>query len=167
VPSSVDPILNELREEVPAIRRVLERIPQDKLAWKPHPKSRSLGELASHVANIPGMAEKIANSDEFTPGTVQPYTMKSADEIRAAFEKNVRAAEQALSNMSEQTAAGSWRMVFQGKEILRKPRLAALRTNVLNHIYHHRGQLSVYLRLLDVSVPPVDGPTADENPFVK
>lgn len=153
MPSIVEPILIELREEVPAMRRVLERIPSEKLAWKPHPKSRSLGELATHLANIPGMVEKIANSDEFSPGTVAPSTMKSAEEIRAAFEKNVRTAEAALTNMSEQTALGSWRMVFQGREILRKSRLAAFRTNVLNHIYHHRGQLSVYLRLLDVSVP--------------
>ncbi|HLW98589.1 MAG TPA: DinB family protein [Candidatus Acidoferrales bacterium] len=161
----VEPIYNEFREEMPATRRLLERVPADKLAWKPHPKSRSLGELATHVANIPGMVERIANQDEFAPGSIAPGTMNSVEEIRAAFEKNARAGEEILSNMTEKTATGSWRLVFKGKEIFKKPRVAVLRTNVLNHLYHHRGQLGVYLRLLDVPVPVVYGPTADENPF--
>ena len=161
----VEPILTEFRDEVPATRRALERIPPDKLTWKPHQKSRSLGELAMHIANIPGMAERVANSDEFTPGSVPPPSAISVEEIRAAFEKNVRTAEELLGSMTEQTALGNWRLVFKGKEIFRKPRVAVLRTNLLNHWYHHRGQLSVYLRLLDVPVPVVYGPTADENPF--
>lgn len=161
----VEPILKEFHEEVPATRRLLERIPADKLAWRPHQKSRSLGELAMHIATIPGMAERVANFDEFTPGTVPPPSANSVEDIRAAFEKNVRTAEELLSNMSEQAALGNWRLVFKGKEIFRKPRLGVLRTNLLNHLYHHRGQLSVYLRLLDVPVPVVYGPTADENPF--
>ena len=161
----VESILNEFREEVPATRRVLERIPADKLGWKPHPKSRSLGELAMHVANIPGMAERIVKFDEFSPGSVPPPAANSVEEIRATFEKNARTAEEILSNMTEQTASGNWRMTFKGKEIFKKPRIAVLRTNLLNHLYHHRGQLSVYLRLLDVPVPVVYGPTADENPF--
>lgn len=163
--AAIEAILTEFREEVPAIRRILDRVPQDKLAWKPHQKSRALGELAMHIANLPGMVQRIAKSDEFTPGSVQPTPVNSVEQIRSAFEKNAHAAEEALSNMTEQTALATWRMVFKGKEILRKTRVAALRTNVLNHLYHHRGQLSVYLRLLDVPVPPVYGPTADENPF--
>ncbi|HJY87274.1 MAG TPA: DinB family protein [Candidatus Acidoferrales bacterium] len=111
----VEPILNELREEIPATRRVLERIPADKLAWKPHQKSRSLGELAMHIANIPGMAERVANSAEFTPGSVPPPSANSVEEIRAAFEKNARTAEEVLSNITEQTALGNWRLVFKGK----------------------------------------------------
>jgi uncharacterized damage-inducible protein DinB len=86
-------------------------------------------------------------------------------EICAAFEKNVRTAEDLLGKMTAQTASAYWRLVFKGKEIFRKPRAAVLRTALLNHLYHHRGQLSVYLRLLDVPVPVVYGPTADENPF--
>ena len=163
--SLTESILNEFREEVPATRRVLERIPADKLAWKPHAKSRSLGELAMHVANIPGMAERIIKADEFSPGATPPAPVKSVEEIRATFEKNARTAEELLGALTDETAMGSWRLVFKGKEIFRKPRVAALRTNLLNHIYHHRGQLSVYLRLLDVPVPVVYGPTADENPF--
>lgn len=161
----VEPIYNEFREEMPATRRLLERVPADKLAWKPHQKSRSLGELATHVANIPGMVEIIANQDEFAPGSIAPSTKNNIEEIRAAFEKNARTGEELLNKMTEQTALGDWRLVFKGKEILKKKRIAALRTNVLNHLYHHRGQLSVYLRLLEVPVPAVYGPTADENPF--
>jgi uncharacterized damage-inducible protein DinB len=161
----VEPIFTEFQEEVPSVRRMLERIPTDKLAWKPHGKSRSLGELAFHVANIPGLVEKIATLDEFSPGSGPPTVVESVDQIRAAFEKNVKTAEETFGRMTEQSALGDWRLVFRGKEILRKPRIHVLRTNVLNHLYHHRGQLSVYLRLLDVPVPFVYGPTADENPF--
>jgi uncharacterized damage-inducible protein DinB len=164
--SRVEAILNEFRAEAPATRRLLERIPGDKLGWKPHAKSRSLGELASHLAGIAGMAITIATTDEFTPGSASPLQLKTVEEIRERFEQNVRGAEQALSKMSDDAAMGKWRLVFRGKEILSKPRVEALRSNVLNHLYHHRGQMSVYLRLLDVPVPAVYGPTADDNPFL-
>lgn len=161
----VESILNELRDETAATRRVLERVPTDKLGWRPHQKSRPIGELAMHVANIPGMAERIAKHDEFSPTGGPPPPAAGTAEILAAFDSNVRAAEEALGSMSEQAALGNWRLTFKGKEMFTKPRIAALRTNMLNHMYHHRGQLSVYLRLLDVPVPMVYGPTADDNPF--
>ena len=163
--TSVQAILNEFREEVPAIRRILERVPADKLTWKPHAKSRSLGELAVHVAGVTGLAEKIISADEFSPGGGTPTNPNSIEAIHATFERNAKASEDALSKLSDDRARAQWRLVFQGKEIMSKPRTAALRTNWLNHLYHHRGQLSVYLRLLDVPVPVVYGPTADENPF--
>lgn len=159
-------ILNEFRAEMSATRRVLERVPGDKLTWKPHAKSRSLGELASHIAGIAGMAKTIATTDEFIPGSASPLQLKTVEEIRERFEQNVRASEEALSRLTDEAAMGKWRLVFQGKEIFSKPRVDALRSNVLNHLYHHRGQMSVYLRLLDVPVPAVFGPTADENPFI-
>lgn len=161
----IEPILQELRAEVPATRKVLERVPGDKLAWKPHTKSRSLGELAAHIAGVVGIAVKIATSDEFSPGGPSPLAAGSIEEIRSRFEEYVRSAEDALSKMTDESANAHWRLVFQGKQIFSKPRTEALRTNVLNHLYHHRGQMSVYLRLLDVGVPVVYGPTADENPF--
>jgi uncharacterized damage-inducible protein DinB len=161
----LETILKEFRAEVPATRRVLERVPGDKLGWKPHTKSRSLGELATHIAGIAGMAERIATTDEFAPGSASPLKLTTAEEIRERFEQNVRGADEALSNLSDEAANGKWRLVFQGKEIFSKPRVEALRSNVLNHLYHHRGQMSVYLRLLDVAVPAVYGPTADDNPF--
>ena len=112
------------------------------------------------------VSEKIINADEFTTGSTPPTPVTSAEQIRAAFEKNVRTSEELISKLSDEAATGEWRLLFKGKEILRIPRISALRVNVLNHIYHHRGQLSVYLRLLDISVPVVYGPTADENPFI-
>lgn len=163
--SMIEVIVNEFREESPATRRLLERVPNDKLGWKPHPKSRSLGELAIHVASIPRIAEVIATTEEFSAGSTPPTPVESAEQIRAVFDANVKAAESALGKLNEQTVMAPWRFLFRGKEIFRKPRAAALRTNVLNHTYHHRGQLGVYLRLLDVPVPVVYGPTADENPF--
>jgi uncharacterized damage-inducible protein DinB len=167
MPSIAESFLHEFREEVPAIRRILERVPEDKLSWKPHQKSRSLGELALHVANIPGMADKIVNFDEFAPNlSPTPPANLSTEQIRAAFENNQRQADDVLSKLNDQRAQEQWRFVFRGKELFRKTRAAALRTNMLNHLYHHRGQLSVYLRLLDVPVPVVYGPTADENPFM-
>lgn len=165
MPGAIEAIRNEFRDEVPAIRHILERVPDDKLSWKPHPKSRSLGELAVHVAGIPALIENIATTNEFSP-TMQPKPVPSAKEIQDTFENNVRTAEAALGKLTDDAAQQDWRLVFQGKELLRRTRVQALRVNVLNHIYHHRGQLSVYLRLLDVPVPMVYGPTADENPFL-
>ena len=159
-------ILNEFRAEMPATRRLLERVPGDKLAWKPHAKSRSLGELASHIAGVAGMAKTIATTDEFSPGGPSPLKLNTIQEIRERFEQNVRGSEEALSKMTDEAATAKWRLVFQGKEIFSRPRVEALRSNVLNHLYHHRGQMSVYLRLLDVAVPAVYGPTADDNPFL-
>jgi uncharacterized damage-inducible protein DinB len=164
--SAIESILQEFRDEMPAIRRQLERIPTDKVSWKPHAKSRSIGELGLHLANLPGMADKIISLDEFSPGGGTPTVVTSSEQLREAFEKNSALGEKALLGLTEERANADWRLVFQGKEILRKKRIDALRTNMLNHIYHHRGQLSVYLRLLDIPVPVVYGPTADENPFL-
>jgi uncharacterized damage-inducible protein DinB len=163
---NVEAILKEFRAEVPPTRRLLERVPGDKLAWKPHIKSRTLGELASHLAGIAGMAERIATTEEFVPGSASPLKLNTVEEIRERFDQNVSRAEEAIGKLNEQTSNVHWRLVFQGKQIFSKPRVEALRTNVLNHLYHHRGQMSVYLRLLDVPVPSVYGPTADENPFL-
>lgn len=158
-------LLKEFRDEMPATRRVLERVPNDKLSWKPHPKSRALGELAGHVANIPGLLVNIATSHEFSPTLPPPPPPATADEIRANFDKNVKAGEEQLGKLTDDAAKEDWRLVYMGKEILRETRAEAVRTNVLNHVYHHRAQLGMYLRLLDVPVPIVYGPTADENPF--
>jgi hypothetical protein len=111
----VEPVLLEFREEVPVVRRILERVPEDKLSWRPHPKSKALGELALHIANLPGMAAKIAMTDEFTPGGGPPTQVTSVEQIRTAFENSVRNGEEALNNMTEETALGSWRLVFNGK----------------------------------------------------
>jgi uncharacterized damage-inducible protein DinB len=164
----VEPILREFKAETPAIRRILERVPTDKLTWKPHEKSRTLGQLAIHVANLPGMAAKITDADEYSPNIGGPPSqINSADQIRAAFEKNAAIFEERVGNLTDESAQKTWRLVIGDKELFRTTKIGALRSNVLNHLYHHRGQLSVYLRLLDIPVPSVYGPTADENPFTK
>lgn len=164
---ALEPMFDEFREEVATTRRVLERVPEDKLSWKPHPKSMSLGQLALHIALIPGNMTRLVQLEGFdvSRGNPTPPPPSGLAEIHTAFEQSVRSAEECLSRMNEQTALASWRLTFQGKEIFAKPRVAVLRSVMLNHWYHHRGQLSVYLRLLDVPVPAIYGRSADELPF--
>jgi len=163
----LEPMLSEIREEAAITKRVLDRVPADKLTWKPHAKSMSLGQLAFHLACIPSNLTKIAPLDEFDAARANfdPPAPKDLQEIHAAFDQSIRAAEDYLNSMSEQAAKGSWRLTVNGKPGFTKPRVGVLRSIMLNHWYHHRGQLSVYLRLLDVPVPVIYGRSADENPF--
>jgi uncharacterized damage-inducible protein DinB len=164
----VGPVSGELQQEAAVTRRVLERVPGDRLAWKPHSKSMSLGQLAMHVATIPGNIAKLAQVDEFDASNAkfEPPTPKDSAELLAAFEASIQDAREYLAGLSDSAAAANWRMTMKGKEVFNLPRIAMLRAIMLNHWYHHRGQLSVYLRLLDVPVPSIYGPSADENPFV-
>ena len=162
---SIESLVAELRAEAPATTEALHRVPADRLGWKPHAKSRSLGELAVHIASIPRLAHVIVTQDEFTPLATPPPAPSSVGEFAALFQANVASAIELLGGLTEERAHASWRLVFNGREVFSRPRLAVIRTNILNHLYHHRGQLSVYLRLLDIPVPTVYGPTADENPF--
>jgi len=127
----------------------------------------SLGQLAMHIATVPGSLTKITWEDEFeiSQANFNPPLPKDVKEIHAAFEQSVREVEECLKRMTEQLAQGHWRLMFRGKEISSKPRIRVLRSIMLNHWYHHRGQLSVYLRLLDIPVPVIYGPSADESPF--
>jgi uncharacterized damage-inducible protein DinB len=165
--SMIDPMLSEFREEAVITKRIMERIPADKLSWKPHPKSMSLGQLANHIAMVPGRLARITQQDEFdvSQGSFEPPSPKNLQEIHATFDESVRDAEECLAGMTEQKARGSWRLMFKDREIFAKPRISVVRSIMLNHWYHHRGQLSVYLRLLDVPVPVIYGRSADENPF--
>lgn len=164
---SIDPVLNEFKDEVAITRRCLERVPDDKLAWKPHPKSMSLGQLAWHVATIPGNLAKLLQQDSFdvTQGNFVPPQPKNAKEIREAYEQSAREGEQFLEGITDQQVKGNWRLLRKDRELFSKPRCEVLRTVMLNHWYHHRGQLSVYLRMLDVPVPVIYGRSADEDPF--
>ncbi len=164
----LEPMLSELREETTITRRVLERVPVDRLSWRPHPKSMSLGQLALHVASIPGSLAKLVQLEEFdaSQANFEPPAPDGVKEIHDALDQSVRSAEDCLGGMSEQMAMGKWwRLTSKGKEIFGVPRVGVLRSIMLNHWYHHRGQLSVYLRLLDVPVPMIYGRSADENPF--
>jgi uncharacterized damage-inducible protein DinB len=163
----LEPMLSEFREEAKITRRVLDRVPADKLAWRPHPKSMSLGQLALHIASIPGRTSKLAQLEEFdaSHAAFDPPATADLKEIHAAFRQSVRSAEECLGSMTDEAAVGNWRLTFRGKEVFTQPRAGILRSVMLNHWYHHRGQLSVYLRLLEVPVPVIYGRSADENPF--
>jgi uncharacterized damage-inducible protein DinB len=163
----LEPMINEIRQEAVITKRVLERVPADKLAWKPHPKSMSLGQLALHIATTPGNVARLAQGEglDVAQANFDPPAANDAKEILSAHEASVKAAEEYLGSVSESEVMGNWRLTFKGKEVFAIPRVAVLRTIMLNHLYHHRGQLSVYLRLLDVSVPVIYGRSADENPF--
>jgi uncharacterized damage-inducible protein DinB len=163
----LQPMLNEFREEAATTRRVLAKVPADKLRWKPHPKSMSLGQLALHIAANPGNVSNIAQQEELDAAQINfnPPEPRNLEEIHVSFEQSIHAGERCLGEMTEQQATGSWRLTVNGRQIFSKPRVAVLREVMLNHWYHHRGQLSVYLRLLDIPVPTIYGPSADENPL--
>ena len=164
----IDGLLAELEQEAETTRRVLERIPQAHLSWRPHPKSMSLGQLALHVATVPGSVAELAARDTIPEPTafVQPEAA-SAAELVPTLQESVARARRTLGGFDDARMEETWRLQSGGQEILAMPRTAVVRTIMLNHWYHHRGQLLVYLRLLNQSVPSVYGPTADENPFMR
>jgi len=162
----IDGLLAELEQEAGTTRRVLERVPEAHLAWKPHAKSMSLGQLALHVATIPGSVAELAVPDVIPelPAFVRPPATSMA-ELLPALDASVGKARSLLGGFDDAAMAATWRLESGGREVLAMPRAAFLRAILLNHWYHHRGQLLVYLRLHDVPLPSVYGPTADENPF--
>jgi uncharacterized damage-inducible protein DinB len=165
---SIAAILGELEAENATTRRVLERVPNDKLSWKPHPKSMSLGELALHVASSPGyIAENWACKEtvDFGAGGGKTPVPTSTEEILAAHEESVNKTKNALAQIGDAGLGQQWTATMNGATVFNMPKGALVRAIVLNHTYHHRGQLSVYLRLLDVPVPSIYGPSADESPF--
>jgi uncharacterized damage-inducible protein DinB len=161
----IDSFLQELEHEAKTTRRVLERVPNNQLGWRPHPKSRTLGELALHVAGTPGEVAKLAAQSEIQAPDFKDAVPASAAELIPALDESIATARQLLGKMDDATLNGTWRVKRNGQEVLAMPRAALLRSIMLNHWYHHRGQLSVYLRELGVPVPSIYGPSADENPF--
>lgn len=161
----VDSILMELEQEGNTTKRVLERIPEDKLSWRPHPKSFSLGQLAMHIAEGQGRLAEIVQNDVHEINPTPPIEAKNRQEILDVFANSQSTAKAALSKLNDDKMMSTWTGQLNGKTILSLPRAAFVRSIMLNHIYHHRGQLSVYLRLLNVAVPSIYGPSADENPF--
>jgi uncharacterized damage-inducible protein DinB len=165
VTSAAQALLQELEQEAATTRRLLERVPQDMLAWKPHAKSMSLGQLALHIATMPG---NIAGMSQRSPFPLPEFVQPAADDasaLPALLDDSVAAARGILGSMDEAALGRAWSVVRDGQEIMTLPVGAMLRMLMLNHWYHHRGQLSVYLRELDVPLPSIYGPTADENPF--
>jgi len=162
----IDALLSELEHESITTRRVLERVPQAHLSWRPHPRSWSLGQLALHIATVPGNVAELASMDTIPepPTFVQQEAATSA-ELLPALTASVAKARHHLGDFDDAKMSATWRLMSGGREVLAMPRVAFTRGIMLNHWYHHRGQLLVYLRLLDVPVPSVYGPSADENPF--
>jgi uncharacterized damage-inducible protein DinB len=160
-------LLQEFDSEATTTRRVLERVPTDKLAWKPHPKSMSLGVLALHIAGGPAAICGWAAQDE-TQFKGEPSPMPaSTDEILAAHDQGVTTSKEILGRLGDEGLKKMWSGKAGGNTLMTMPKAALVRTLVMNHWIHHRGQLSVYLRLLDVAVPSIYGPSADESPFAR
>jgi uncharacterized damage-inducible protein DinB len=159
-------LIAELDAETPATRRVLERVPADRFDWRPHPRSMSAGQLAHHVASIPGAITRLAQLDgmDVTTRRFEYPTSEGPAALLATLEASLAAARAYLAGLDEAAARAVWRMTSGEREIVALPRLGMMRTMCLNHWYHHRGELVVYLRLLDVPVPIVYGRSADEGP---
>jgi uncharacterized damage-inducible protein DinB len=161
-------LLSEFDQEMANTRKTLERVPDEKFSWKPHEKSGSMGWLASHLANIPGWAVETLKQDSFdmSPGG-KPFTPppepKSRKELLEFFDKNVAAARAAFAATSDADMGKTWSFLNNGAVLFSMPRGACLRTWVLNHNVHHRAQLGVYLRLNNIPVPSIYGPSADEG----
>lgn len=166
--SIAESLIPEMEQEASITKRVLERVPEDKLSWKPHQKSYSLGQLALHVATVPGSVADLVTPDRYEISSpFQQDEAKSKQQMLQAADDSVAKAKHYLSNLDDLAAMATWTLTSSGKQLMAVPRIGLIRTLMLNHWYHHRGQLSVYLRLLNVPVPPIYGPSADENPFAE
>lgn len=161
----IDELLQELEQEAHATRRVLERVPDGKLGWKPHERSFSLGQLALHVATLPGFVARMSRHSPFQVPPFVQHAPAAAADLLPALEASLATARETLRGMTDADLAGTWRLVDSDREMMALPVGALLRTLMLNHWYHHRGQLLVYLRQVGAFVPSVYGPTADDNPF--
>ncbi len=159
-------LLAEFDQESRTTRKFLERLPDDKLDWRPHPKSMTAGELALHIATTPGGVIKLAQQDEVAaPDFGRPNPKPaSTREVLAALDQSIAAVHEILPTFSDQRMQATWKMKVDGKELLAMPRVAFLRSILLNHWYHHRGQFGVYLRLVGAKVPSSYGPSGDEMP---
>ncbi|MCB1054325.1 MAG: DinB family protein [Acidobacteria bacterium] len=159
-------LLSELESEAATTRKLLELCPEDQAGWKPHAKSFSLGDLALHLSNIPGWTTSTLAGTELDlappgGGGFKPPEFESMTAVLDGFDANVRGAIDALGKASNEDLGVGWSLKNAGETLFTMPRMAVLRVWVLNHLIHHRGQLSVYLRLLDIPLPSIYGPTAD------
>jgi uncharacterized damage-inducible protein DinB len=160
----IDALLPEYDRETAMTRRLLERLPDDKLGWTPHGRSMTLGRLASHLAELPQWARRILGEEEFNiAGPYRAFECSSRDEILRTYDQNVREARAALVGKTDAELMAPWTLKKEGQEVFTVPKASVLRSFLLNHVIHHRGQLSVYLRLNDIPLPAIYGPSADEQ----
>ena len=163
-------LLPEFDNEMVGTRKTLERVPDDKSDWKPHEKSMAMGGLATHLSNIPTWANFTIDQDslDLAPGgkPMPPMELaKSNEELLATFDANVAKARAAIAGASDAELFKPWSLMTNGNTIMTMPKIVVLRNFVMNHLIHHRAQLGVYLRLNDLPVPSIYGPSADESPF--
>ncbi len=164
-------LLPEFDQEMANTRKALERVPDDKFNWKPHEKSWAMGGLATHLANLPSWTIITINQDSFdmNPPGEEPFKApeaKSREEVLEMFDKNAAAARATIAAASDEELFKPWSLLSGGNTLMTLPKIAVLRSFVMNHIIHHRGQFTVYLRLNDIPVPSIYGPSADENPMM-
>ena len=165
-----DALLPEFDQEMATTRKFLERVPEDKISWKPHEKSMPLGRLAAHIAELPGWAATTltqSSLDINPPGgaAFSPAQMTSRKQLLELFDKSAASARAAIASVSDDDLMKPWSLLNGGKTIFTLPRAAVLRTFAFSHVIHHRAQLGVYLRLNNIPVPSTYGPSADENRF--
>ena len=161
-----DALLAEFDHEMRTTRRLLERVPEEALAWKPHEKSMSLAQLSLHLANLSSWAQTIMGADSFDLASLAPDTrptMPTREWLLNDFDTKTAAARKTFAEAADPAFLARWTLKKDGHEMFSLPRISAIRSFVMNHIIHHRGQLSVYLRLQNVPVPAIYGPTADEG----
>lgn len=158
-------VLLDFEHEMATTRRLLERVPDEHLDWKPHAKSYSLGELATHVSNLLVWMRPILLEEEFDLASVpaRGAAAPGRDELLRRFDEGLRAARSAIESFDDAALGRTWTLRHGAHVVLAQPRVVVIRSLGINHLIHHRGQLSVYLRLLDVPLPPMYGPTADES----
>lgn len=162
----VDALLPEFDHEMTVTRKLLERLPEDRVDWKPHPKSFSLGQLAQHVATIPMWGTMTLNQSEIDIGGSQPPTpLRTRAEVLTLFDGNVASARAALVGKSDVELQAPWALKRSGHVIFSMPKHGVWRSFVMSHLIHHRAQLGVYLRMQDVPLPSTYGPSADEGGF--
>ncbi|HEV7796824.1 MAG TPA: DinB family protein [Pyrinomonadaceae bacterium] len=161
----IDSLVREFNNEAQTTRKHFERLPGDKLDWRPHEKSFTAGGLASHIVECISWADSIFRSDEFDfdPATYKRYQATSAGDLLKTFDDRVRSGKEVLESVDEEIVMQPWRLKMMGRLMFEKPRADAFRDFTLSHLIHHRGQFSVYLRLLDIPVPGSYGPSADEQ----
>lgn len=164
VPTLQTAFAAELKQELHLTRRLLERVPTEQFGWRPHPKSMPIGKLAWHMANLMAFLELSQQGPETDMTTVQwPAAASTTDELLSRFDVTAASVQQAAASIEDEQLHGAWTMRVGERVVGTMPRTRVLRTLVLNHLIHHRGQLSVYLRLLDIPVPSIYGPSADEQ----
>ncbi|MCX7877580.1 MAG: DinB family protein [Ignavibacteria bacterium] len=158
-------LINELKSESESTQALLERVPLEKSGWKPHEKSMTLGRLASHIAEIPAWIPVTIEMDEldFAKADRKPFIAGSADELISVFKQNISKAIESLGKASDERFSENWTLRTGDVVYYTRPKISVLRSFCFNHLYHHRAQLGVYLRMLDIALPQIYGPTADDD----